>query len=98
MKKISQQQPWLLGLGLAIGVTALLLVAAPNTPVSTIASRQTEKGGPRLVKIEALPEMNAAGEMCQFMPASASSQETLLAMAQARGQAAGQLPPRIPAT
>jgi DNA-binding beta-propeller fold protein YncE len=89
MKKPSHQQPWLVGSGLALGAVAALLIAATGGTGTMLAGHKVDKGGPRLVKIEALPEMNATGEMCQFMSASAGAEQTLLAMAQARGQAAG---------
>jgi hypothetical protein len=61
---------------LAVAALAAWILSAGGS--ATSPSRQ-HAGGPRLVSIQPLPEMDAFGEMCQWTPASASEQETLFA-------------------
>ena len=78
MRKRHQQNRILI-LG-SLGVFALaawiLLAGAPAF------TSLPQGGGPRLVAIEPLPEMDMSGEMCQWMPVSASEQEALFALLQ----------------
>ncbi|MSO21384.1 MAG: hypothetical protein EXQ56_13180 [Acidobacteria bacterium] len=61
-----------------------VLIALSGPGASDIAPIKLA-GGPRLVSIDALPELNADGPMCQFVPAGAGSEQALMAMYQAGG-------------
>ena len=64
-------------------LTAGVLIALSGPAAFDLTSSNLASGGPRLVAIDALPEMSADGPMCQLMPAGAGSEETMMAMYQA---------------
>ena len=83
-KKVQLQQNTLwISTVAVLGIASLALVAGSGRESRNVLSTS----GPRLVSVQPLPEMNADGPMCQWMPASATS--AMLAAFQQSNRASG---------